>query len=243
MPRHRPPGRAARSRDRAMDFRPARERILIVCEGEKTEPNYFRGLIEYHRLNTVFLDNGHQLEVTIDGAGRATRSLVEYAARQQRRGRDHYHEIWCVFDQDSFPADDFDNAIARTRNHEYLRAAWSNEAFELWYVLHFEYLNSAPQREGKPRAYYIERLHTLLQSLGREKYRKNDDTLYALLGEKRRDEARRRARKLMTEYPAGTPCHACKPGTAVHELVERLLSYAPETRIEATDDQAADDED
>jgi hypothetical protein len=64
MPKRRPPGRAVSSRDRATDFRATRERILIVCEGEKTEPNYFRALIAYHRLNTVFVDTdeGRQLE-------------------------------------------------------------------------------------------------------------------------------------------------------------------------------------
>jgi hypothetical protein len=243
MPKRKPPGRAVSSRDRATDFRPTRERILIVCEGEKTEPNYFNALIRYHRLNTVFVDQGRQLEVTVDGVGRVTRSLVEDAEQRQGRGVDGYHEIWCVFDKDSFPDDDFDNAVAKTRGHEFLRAAWSNEAFELWYVLHFEYLNTAPTRgRGVVRNYYIERLHTLLRSLGRDRYHKNDESLYELLGASRRDQAVRNARRLLNEYPDGTACHACKPATTVHELVERLLSYAPETPVptqgELTDDVA-----
>jgi hypothetical protein len=36
--------------------------------------------------------------------------------------------------RDSFPDDDFDNAVAKTRGHDFLSAGWSNEAFELWYV-------------------------------------------------------------------------------------------------------------
>ena len=29
------------------------ERVLIVCEGEKTEPLYFKDLVSYYRLNTA----------------------------------------------------------------------------------------------------------------------------------------------------------------------------------------------
>jgi hypothetical protein len=77
---------------------------LIVCEGEKTEPNYFRALIAYHRLNTVFVDTdeGRQLEVTVNGTGFNTLSLVNYAEQKQRRDVDGYHEIWCVFDKGQF---------------------------------------------------------------------------------------------------------------------------------------------
>ena len=33
--------------------RSAYQKILIVCEGEKTEPNYFNELIDYYELNTA----------------------------------------------------------------------------------------------------------------------------------------------------------------------------------------------
>lgn len=36
------------------------DKILIVCEGEKTEPNYFKELINYYKLNTA--------NVEIDGS-------------------------------------------------------------------------------------------------------------------------------------------------------------------------------
>jgi hypothetical protein len=204
-----------------------------VCEGGKTEPNYFAAMIRYHRLNTVSLDDGRQLDVSVHGAAGVTLSLVEYAEQQQRSEHERFHEIWCVFDQDDFPDDDFDNAIAKTRDHEFFRAAWSNEAFELWYVLHFQYLNSSPAGSGgTARAYYIDRLHELLQPLGRDKYQKNDGSLYELLGDDRRKDALRNARRLREEYPPGTPYHECKPSTTVDELVQRLLSYAPESLTE-----------
>ena len=122
MPRHRGAGRVTRAADRPRDLRPARERILIVCEGEKTERLYFEGLIAEHRLSRV--------EVQVRGAGRVTLSLVEHAESLQER-TNPFAEIWCVFGLDDCPPDQFDNAVRRTTNHPFLRAAWSNACFEL----------------------------------------------------------------------------------------------------------------
>jgi hypothetical protein len=223
------PRRAASSRDRRVEFREPRERILIVCEGEKTEPAYFRGLIAHHKLHTVRLDDGRRLEVQVEGAGRSTLPLVEYALAQQRTASPPYAEVWCVFDRDSFPPDDFDNAVSRAAAHPVLRAAWSNEAFELWYLLHFEYLDASPPgARGAARDHYVSRLHALLRPLGRERYGKNDPGLYVLLGDDRRQRAAANAHRLLASYPEVTAPHACCPATTVHDLVTRLLQFAPE---------------
>ena len=163
MPNHRRAGRAATSRDRLLNSRVQHRRILIVCEGEETEPNYFKALIRFHHLNG-HVQNGAMLHLEVDGTGRNTKSLVEYAERQQGKGADRFDEIWCVFDKDSFPDDLFDNAIRKTENISYLHAAWTNKSFELWYILHFQYLNSSPAGSGgRPRDYYMDRLDTLLK--------------------------------------------------------------------------------
>lgn len=230
MPRHRPAGRAAASADRAAASRPLRERILIVCEGAETEPNYFNALVRVHRLNTVQVSE-RQLDINAVGVGKNTRSLVEEALSRQGQGPNRYAEIWCVFDKDDFPADNFDNAIARARNHPFLRVAWSNEAFELWYVLHFEYLDTSPAYgAGKPRHHYAKRLDALLRPLDYAEYDKADPTLYERLGPARLQEAIRNARRLRAVYPDETPAHRCKPATTVYELVEKLLSFAPEAQ-------------
>lgn len=227
MSRHKRPGKAITSRDRTVGVspRPLQQNILIVCEGKETERNYFQAIIDAHRLNTVSL----QFEVL--GVGRSTLSLTEYALSLQKRGGDRYAQIWCVFDKDDFKADAFDNAIARAEGHSFLHVAWSNEAFELWYVLHFQYLDSAPgHAAGKARDYYTARLTDLLRPLGYAKYEKNDPTLYAALGPKRRQTAISFARRLQAFHPVETPRHQCIPATTVHELVELLLSYAPESQ-------------
>ena len=98
-------------------------------------------------------------------------------------------------------------------------------------MLHFQYLDSAPgHAAGKARDYYTARLTDLLRPLGYAKYEKNDPTLYAALGPKRRQTAISFARRLQAFHPVETPRHQCIPATTVHELVELLLSYAPESQ-------------
>ena len=108
-------------------------RFLIVCEGTKTEPRYFEALIKNY-ISTV-------REVTIEGEGRATVALVDRALEikqeLERKNAMSFDRVWVVFDKDDF--DDFNEAIKKAHKLG-LHSAWTNEAFELWYYLHFEYL-------------------------------------------------------------------------------------------------------
>jgi len=231
MPMRKPAGRAVTSGNRATGFLTARrsKRILIVCEGKQTEPNYFQTMIRVHKLNEVTLADSRSLSIDVKGAARSTLSLTEYALSLQTNGKERYEEIWCVFDKDDFMPDAFDNAVGRALNHEFLRVAWSNEAFELWFVLHFQYLDTAALiGGGNPRDYYRHRLDQLMRSDGLGVYKKNDPEMYTRLGTKRRMAADKNARRLLQSHPAGKPCHQCIPATTIHLLVEHLLSYEPE---------------
>jgi len=80
------------------------------------------------------------VEIRIKGIGRNTLSLVDIATSirdKAAQGDYPYDYIWVIFDRDSFPADNFDNAINKAVACG-MNAGWSNEAFELWYLLHFE---------------------------------------------------------------------------------------------------------
>jgi hypothetical protein len=56
--------------------------------------------------------------------------------------------LWVVFDRDSFSPNDFNNAVHRCQNVKpVIGCAWSNEAFELWYLLHFHYYNNGMSRK------------------------------------------------------------------------------------------------
>ena len=76
-------------------------RFLIVCEGVKTEPNYFK---KFPEKPEVFD------RIDIYGTGYNTISLVNEAIRlktEAQKKREPYIEVWCVFDKDDFSVDQF----------------------------------------------------------------------------------------------------------------------------------------
>lgn len=73
---------------------PPLKRILIVCEGTKTEPNYFKSF----RITSA--------KVVVSGSGLVTRSLVQHAIELRNAEQDFpYDVVWCVFDKDDFTCD------------------------------------------------------------------------------------------------------------------------------------------
>jgi hypothetical protein len=178
--------------------------FLIVCEGERTEPNYFR----------AFRVAGDVRKMQIEGTGYNTLNLVRWAV--ELAAEDAYDQVWCVFDLDSFPAEHFNAAIVLAENSG-LHAAYSNQAFELWYLLHFHYYDTGISRQD-----YCRKLDELLK----KKYRKNDSGIFRELESKQSD-AIRNAARLLKQQADLTPAQS-NPSTRVFELVEQLNRYAPE---------------
>lgn len=178
--------------------RPLRKKILIVCEGEKTEPIYFKGF----RVPTEICD--------IEGIGKNTFSLVKTA--ENLRDKSSYSETWCVFDRDSFPKANVKKALIHAAKVG-IKCAFSNESFELWYVLHFCYLDTLISRGD-----YCKKLDGFI---GR-KYKKNDPDIFKLLLPKQ-SVAINNAKKLeKTFYTPGVSLCDVAPITTVYQLVERL---------------------
>lgn len=187
--------------ERKVGVRETIQRFLIVCEGERTEPNYFRS----------FRVPG-DVKVEVQGIGYNTVSLVEKAV-ELRSGGD-YDQVWCVFDRDSFPVGSFNEAI-RIANREKIKIAYSNEAFELWYLLHYDFLNT-----GVSRAQYITMLE---QKIGGE-YEKNSRDMYDILISKQ-ETAINNAKRLLASYNSDRPADN-NPSTTVHLLVEELRRFS-----------------
>ncbi|MBD2607777.1 RloB domain-containing protein [Scytonema hofmannii FACHB-248] len=187
--------------ERKVNTREIRQRFLIVCEGAKTEPNYFRS----------FRVSKDVAEINVQGRGENPSKLVESA--KELNQQDDYDQVWCVFDRNSWTKEDFNNAI-NNANDQKFKVAYSNEAFELWYVLHFEFLNT-----GIPRSDYLRKLTSLL---GR-KYQKNSEMIYDELLEKQ-SFAIRNAEKLLKQYDPHNP-EKDNPSTTVHLLVQELNKF------------------
>ena len=96
--------------------------ILIVCEGENTEPSYFNQF----RITSA--------KVKSVGEGYNTVSLVNRALALAQQGK--FDQVWCVFDKDDFNDNDFNSAI-RIAEANNFGIAYSNQSFEYWLILHF----------------------------------------------------------------------------------------------------------
>lgn len=193
--------------------------ILITCEGTKTEPNYFQALIGELALDNVL--------TCIMGKGTSSCRLIADTIRlrnayaQDEENPLLFDEVWTVFDRDDNR--DFNRALYLARENG-IRCAWSNESIELWFLLHFEFVNT-----NNGRRWYIHKLNRIIRRLSgnpRFKYRKNSKTIYQLLqryGDERK--AARWSRMLESRYAATDVDYAHHdPCTTVYRLVERLRS-------------------
>lgn len=186
-----------------------RRRVLIVCEDSKSARHYFE----------AFEVDPKRAEVFPVGTGMNTDSLVEEAiksATQASQAGQPYSEVWCVFDRDSFPMSNYCRAFDLARANG-IRVAWANEAFELWYLLHFNYHDTGISRHD-----YKARL----KQSGLE-YDKADKTIYAQV-KGRQQTAFRNAQRLerhWNEMGERFP-ERQNPSTSVHKLVEFLNELA-----------------
>ncbi len=212
---------AREEQKRLTDIRHQRKYYLIVCEGQKTEPNYFKGLKDD-------LPNGKltYYQIDIEGTGRNTQSLIDEAvqlkAHYEREKNRPIDKLWVVFDKDSFSANDFNSAILSCQNSKpVIGCAWSNEAFELWYLLHFHYYNNGMGREDYQHA--IE--ENLKPVLGEGyRYQKNSREMYPLLKDHGNlDDAIRNAKRLAENFQGRQDYADHNPCTMVFQLVEELF--------------------
>jgi hypothetical protein len=197
--------------DRGKKVRRSRaiRRILILCEDEKSSRDYF----------SSFPNDLEQVEISCVGTGMNTDSLMEEAIRRKVeaiKNREPYESIWVVFDKDSFSSQQFNRAFDLARNHNEITACWSNECFELWYLLHFCYQNTGIAREQ-----IFQRVGELLEKT----YDKADPSVYATL-KPHLERALQNAERLeFANVEQGTETE--NPSTRVHYLIKHLRSLDP----------------
>ena len=191
-------------------------RILIVCEGIKTEPNYFRSIEKKHGAAMVY-------ELTVQGEGANTVQVVDKAIELRDKATPKYDSVWAVFDKDSFSSNAFNSAIRKAESNG-IGCAWSNEAFELWYLYHFHNRVTAMSRtEYKKCISDAVNQSELYKEKRPYQYEKNaTDTLEVLQKYGSQDNAIRWAEVQSqtftdTRYANHNPC------TMVYKLVRQLI--------------------
>lgn len=192
--------------------------ILIVCEGENTELSYFSAF----RLSSATIEQ-------YGGKNNPT-NVVRYASKLAHKKE--YDEVWCVFDKDNFTDDDFHDAI-READEAGFKAAYSNQSFEYWLILHFEDHNG-----GKiPREDYTDRINSHIKPLGAHYDGKGSklvtpaffdalDGMDSVKNERRVQLAIDRAKRIYDRCrKAGVSPAESESCTTVFGLVKRFLKY------------------
>lgn len=201
-------------------------RVLIVCEGKKTEPDYFRRFRVGENSHFVY-------EVECEGGGINTIDVVDVAIerKSQAERTTPYDSVWAVFDRDSFPKERFNTAIQKAKDNG-IEVAWSNEAFELWYLYHFQ-----NQVSAMSRSQYETAISDAVNASGKwtekepYRYAKNEERNYDIMtGYGDMERAIIWARKRHEAFD-GTKYADQNPCTLVYKLVLQLLNR-DETLIE-----------
>jgi hypothetical protein len=200
--------------------------ILIVTEGEVTEPVYFDELRRRLNLLTV------EIEVVGTGKGdprRLAEAALEERTKRRNKARDgtlafskasDFDELWIVFDTDI--------PVEHGRYHpgvgfaaaKGIKIAESTPCFEYWLLLHLE-------KTSAPMAKFANVKTRLEKALGRS-YAKNGEDSAELIPPLlvNINEARVRAQQVRTEHQqAGSPL-PCNPSTNVDKLIDAIEEAA-----------------
>lgn len=204
----------------------ASKKIYIFCEGAQTEPLYFKGFEKAIKSNVVYKNFVH---VHVEGVGAETLRVIYAAEEYVQKNKLKNANIWCVYDKDSFPKQDF-NAVserAKTLNNQQkdviYNVAWSNQCIEYWFILHFSFYVS-----DNDRKYYRKFLHEKFEELGWKRYEKNNNELFNIMTEKGNPKQAILWAQRRLDECKGLADTDSVPATKVHLLVQALARYLPD---------------
>ena len=212
--------------------------IIIACEDSVSSPTYFRmivnNLIEQKIITQDSFviakhNNTHPTGVLSD--------LKEYKNENGKTYKDFDYK-WIVIDRDiarvnggGHTKEDFNNALKGAKSKKSnlnIELAYANDSFELWYLLHFEYRNTAISRDDIVKQ-IIQRLkkknpHKFAKlkkdNIKQENYTKLIfETLKPL-----QSVAIQNAKKLLESYGENHNPENDNPSTTIHLLVEVLVN-------------------
>lgn len=215
-----PKERQRKQLERKLARRASYDRILIVSEGSKTEPNYFKEIRTACRLHTA------NIVVHPSGLGTEPNKVVQHAKELFENGAPHkriwpraFERVYVVFDRDDHNsyfealqvAASLDGKLKNDNRQPVLfQAIASVPNFEIWLLLHFEDIQAPIHRDD-----VIHRLKKYIPD-----YEKGICNAF----ERTRNQlsfAIHRAKRLAHIHNAHT---APEPYTAIFDLVELLIN-------------------
>jgi len=157
QPKHRQANKLARRKARRESF----DRILIVTEGKKTEPNYFNEIKAFYRLPSA------NVSAIPSAYGTDPLSVVNYAEHLFIEGEESlsippraFEKVYAVFDRDDHHT--YHDALGKAaslnqklqndlRQLITFKAIASIPCFELWLLLHYEQITHPLHRNDTIR--------------------------------------------------------------------------------------------
>ena len=152
-----PRERQRRHLERKIGRRAGYERILIITEGTKTEPNYFGEIRSTFRLQTA------NVGIFPGALGTDPVNVVEYARQLFVEGDRHkrilpraFDQVYAVFDRDDHAsysdaltrAEQLDGSLRNDNKQSVpFKAVASVPNFELWLLLHYENVQAPIHRD------------------------------------------------------------------------------------------------
>lgn len=223
--------------------------FIIFCEDEVSEPIYFK----YFETSKIKVNPIKNQKSKIDNVLKAICHCEDNGLMESKDGllsiQNEDIQVWCVFDRDIEETDSkkqlgyisFDVAI-ETAKAKGFNVAWSNDAFELWILMHFEDIQITNEK-NKNRETYYNRLTEIFKSLTNPIQDLVDALKHPTFNYKQdlkhennfrnivrnhivgmTNVAISRAKQLEKHYDAfNIPDHDKSPCTLVHHLVEELI--------------------
>jgi hypothetical protein len=193
------------------------DRVLVVCEGAKTEPNYFKEMRNAYRLSTA------NIKICGKECGSDPLSVVTYAIEKFREDRD-YDRVYCVIDRDKHTT--FDAAIDKLLQTKLgkgisFTAITSIPCFEIWLLLHFCYTTRQFEVQGNSSncKLVIAELDKIEKLKG---YSKGARNIFSLTKDFLSKAIHNAKQLQISNKTSGTN----NPSTNMHELIEYLIELS-----------------
>lgn len=198
------------------------KRILIVSEGEKTEPLYFDYLKEFLKLTSI--------NVEVSGSPKSCpKKVVEYGKELYDNSVQKgiaYDEIYCVIDKDTHAH--YSNALSLISTYKKFNffAINSVPCFELWLLLHYTYTTkpfSKTLNKSVCESLIKDELKIFLPEYEKNLSSLNQGDIDKIFNESVISEAIKRSKSILAYCKSASTDN---PTTRIHELVEELFTLS-----------------
>ena len=185
-----------------------RKAVLIALEDTKSSKYYFQDLLKDKKFSgkVVFAKN----------IGTNPKKVLESLTKYKKENiKTKFEKEWIVIDRDDWSKDDF-NGTLKTAKESGVCVAFSNEAYELWLLLHFQKVTAYTSRQD------------LIKKLNRYfDYKKSSHDVYKIIIGFQKDaikNAEKLTAKQIKDNGRLNP-YEQNPLTMIHKLVECLNTF------------------